>query len=177
MFTCQNNSWFIQNLNWVIPLAVTIVFSLINVVLAMINLKTAKEQRKVQQTELGVSLMQKRLAIYQIEQKILESIINYSKPDQILIEESCRADVEIRYLYGNEVYEHFNRVMKLAEKACEHILPTIPDGLGGYFSENRDYETEEYSKEAMCLMRESIEIYNKYVDFSHVGIRKKRKKK
>ena len=177
MKECQIRLWIVQNLNWLIPLGFTVVFSVINVVLAIINLRTAIEQRKMQQTELGVSLMQKRLAIYQIEQKILESIINYSKPDQILIEESCRADIEIRHLFGNEVYEHFNKVMKLADKACEHILPTIPDELGGYYIENRDYETEEYSIEAMHLMGESIDLYNEYVDFSNVGIRKKRKKK
>ena len=175
MKECQIRIWIIQNLNWIIPLGVTIVFSLINVVLAIINLRTAREQRKMQQTELGVSLMQKRLAIYQIEQKILESIINYSKPDQLLIEESCQADIEIRYLFGNEIYEHFNKVMELANKACEHNIATIPDGLGGYYSENKDSETEEYSKDAMTLMGESISLYNRYVDFSNVGIRKKRK--
>ena len=173
--TAQNNSWIVQNLSWLIPLCITFVFSIVNIVFAIINAHNAKEQFKAQQIELGVALMQKRLEIYQIVRKVLENIINYQKPTQSLIEEFCRADIEIRYLFSDDVIKHFQKVSELVDKVFEHKIELIPDGYGGIIDINRDVETEEFALEASDLMGESIDLYNKYIDFSTVGLLKKGK--
>ena len=143
MNTYQTGSWFIQNQNWLIPLGITIIFSIINIVFACINVNHTKKQNEAQQIGLGVTLMQKRLAIYELEQKLLEAIINHSKPGQPLLEESCKADIEIRYLFGSEISEHFRKVIDLTDKACEYTPEAIPDGYGGYFTNHKDFEMEE----------------------------------
>ncbi len=175
--TVQNDSWIVQNLSWLIPLCITFVFSVVNIIFAITNAHNAKEQYKAQQIELGVALMQKRLEIYQIVRKILESIINYQKPKQSLVEEFCRADIEIRYLFSDDVIKHFQKVSDLVDKVFDHTTKPIPDGYCVFFDSNRDYETEGFALEAGDLMGESIDLYNKYNDFSTVGLVKKRKKK
>ncbi len=168
--------WITDNGDWIIPLGITILFSVINIIFAIINAKNAMMQYKAQQVSIGISLMQKRMEVYSAERAVLESIVDYSKPTQKQIEDFCHADVEARFLFGDDVQNHTKTVFELIDRVRNYQKPRIPDGEGGFFECCHDYEEEEFSREASDLYGMSIMLYGKYIDFSNIGVNGNSKK-
>lgn len=164
-----------NNSDWIFPLAITIIFSIINIVFAVVNAKNAIMQYKAQQVSIGISLMQKRMELYSTERAVLESIIDYRKPTQKQIEDICRADIEARFLFGEDVLNHIKLVLELIEKVQEYQKPRIPDGEGGFFDSYNGNEEEEFSIQASALFGASIELYGKYIDFSNINVNCKKR--
>jgi len=134
-------------------------------------------QYKAQQMSIGISLMGKRMELYSAERDALEPIINYSEPSHKQIENMCYVDLEARFLFGDDVQKHIKAVMELIDAASSYKKTRIPDGEGGFFDAHHDYEEEEFSLKASKLYGESIDLYGKYIDFSHIGVNSKSKRR
>lgn len=158
------------NADWIFPLIVTLVFAIIGAI-------NSNRQKKLIETQVGISLMEKRFELFCKEREVLERIINYSKPTQNEIDDLCHAKLEAEFLFENDICEHINSLLSLMGKCCEHKSKIIPDGYGGYFKGPHDYEEEEFSQEAASLLAASINLYKRYIDFSRNGIKRKKYRK
>lgn len=156
------SSFLTDNIDWIFPLFVTIL-------LTVISLRNERRQKQLAEYEVGISLMEKRLTFYNKESKVLEKIICKSEPSQAEIDELCHAEHEVIFLFGDEVKEHIDKVLRLVDEFHERKTPTTPDGFGGCIMLS-DEELNEYVKRATELFGEAISIYQPYIDFSSIGL-------
>lgn len=162
--------WIGNNSDWFFPLIVTVIFAIIEAIISL-------RQKKLAEWEISISLMEKRLEVFLAEKAALQEIIDYNKPDDQLISDLTDFDMKVRFLFGDEMYLHWCKVMEIVDQRCTFSKPKIPDGYGGFFDDIHDPEEEEMSMQAANLLGDALDLYKRYIDFSKVGRIKQKEKK
>lgn len=158
----ESNSFLVENAEWILPLIVTIF-------LTVISLRNEWRQKQLAEYEVGISLMEKRLAFFEKERIVLEKIMDKNKPSQSDITALCHAEHETRFLFGDEVKEHIDKVLSLVDEFQNYKPETIPDGLGGVIIVSNAGAVK-YASRATELFGEAISLYQLYIDFSSIGL-------
>lgn len=158
----ESSSFLASNIEWILPLIVTIL-------LTIISLRNEWRQKQLAEYEIGISLMEKRLAFFDKERIVLEKIMDKDKPSQSEITALCHAEHEVMFLFGHEVKEHIDKVLSLVDEFMKYKPVTIPDGFGGNIIVS-DADADEYAHQAFGLFSEAISIYQLYIDFSSIGL-------
>lgn len=158
----ESSSFLASNVEWVLPLIVTIL-------LTIISLRNEWRQKQLAEYEVGISLMEKRLAFFDRERIVLEKIIDNNKPSQVEITKLCHAEHEAMFLFGHEVKEHIDQVVSLVDEFENYKPETIPDGQGGIIIVS-NAGAEKYTSKAIELFGEAISPYQLYIDFSSIGL-------
>lgn len=158
----ETSSFLAENAEWILPLIVTIF-------LTVISLRNEWRQKQLAEYEVGISLMEKRLAFFDKERIVLEKIMDKNKPSQSEITALCHAEHEIRFLFGHEVKEHIDKVASLVDEFENYKPEIIPDGFGGVITVS-NAGADIYASRATELFGEAISLYQLYIDFSSIGL-------
>lgn len=164
------SNWICVNSEWVFPLIVTVIFAIIETCITL-------QQKKLAEWDIAISLMEKRLEVFLAEKEVLQEIVEYTKPNANMISRLTDIDMEVRFLFGDEICQHWKEVMKVVNQSCEYEKTYIPDSRGGYLEDCHDSEEEEMSMQAAYLLGNALDLYKSYIDFSKIGIIKQKEKK
>lgn len=159
--TSEISSFLVDNIEWLFPLFVTIL-------LTVISLRNEQRQKQLAEYEVGISLMEKRLAFFEKERVVLETIMDKKQPSQAEITELRHAEHETLFLFGQEVKDHIDKALNLIDEFQTYKPEIIPNGLGGAIIIDKDADV--YVERAVELFDEAISIYKLYIDFSSIGL-------
>ena len=156
------------NASWIFPLIITIVFSVLGV-------RNTIQQKKLTEWQDGISLMEKRINIFFKERNVLEDIIRNETPDLGALYALRHSQMEYIFLFQEDICNHLERVIQLAEdRRSNYYENKKPDSYGGYnVYPNKEKETR-IRNEADLLLKESRQLYSRYINFSEIGVRKKK---
>jgi len=160
-------NWLTKNINWIIPLAIT-------AILAIQNNSIMKSQKKQQETQICIDLMEKRLKIYYAYLDMVEAMAAVGTSDPAVFGEFREKTKEIKFLFGDDIQQ----LHKDFKKAVKDYTP-ISDELMKIWDNNNDspYQRELAEKEAIALGKiDSIvnqyeKCFARYLDFSKYHVK------
>lgn len=158
----EKSTFLAENAEWIFPLIITIIF-------ALVSWWYERRQKQLAEYEVGINLMEKRLAFFDKERVVLETLIGKGKLDQKDITNLCHVEHEALFLFGEEVKSHIDSVLSLADKRDSFSPVLIQDEYGTPTILN-DSELDVIAEEATALFGEAISIYQLYIDFSTIGL-------
>ncbi len=164
--------WIVKNLNWIIPTCTTIV-------LAIINICFLRGQKNRQNTQICISLMEKRAIVYYEMQRILAQIITKGDCTYQCINELDYNTKEIEMLFGEDIVLLKKEIretmlqLNLYSKKVESNIECKTNYPNHEELCNKEFELQtkitEYNKNL-------FESFKKYIDFSEYKLSKKVKK-
>ncbi len=158
-------AWILNNLSWIIPTATTVVLAIINVCFLF-------GQKKRQNTQICIALMEKRANVYYEIQKVLATVI--SEGDSCSngnIRELTYNTREVEMLFGEDI----ERLIKEIRGTINRLILVSKKVKVGDEPNRSELCDEEFElSEKVSVYRENLfESFRKYLDFSEYMLPKK----
>jgi len=160
-------NWLTQNVNWIIPLSIT-------ALLALQNNSIMRSQKKHQETQICIDLMEKRLRIYYAYLDMVEAMAAVGTSDPDVFTEFREKTKEIKFLFGDDIQQ----LHKEFNQAVKDYTP-ISNELMKIWDNNSDslYQRELAEKEAIALGKITSIVmqyegrFARYLDFSKYHVK------
>lgn len=166
----EAGSFWVENAEWIFPLIVTIIF-------AIISWRYEKYQKQLAEYEVGISLMEKRMMVYDVTRKVLEEISAVPEQKVNSAVDFSKTKRVAKMLFGAEITALVDSVSELINEVHRNnSLYTYEPGGMPISAASLEKRTE-YAKKACSLLDQSDQLFARYIDYSNIGLIKKKFRK
>lgn len=172
--------WFPENLYWLVPSISSVTFATITLILIFKQHRWQKNamvqeekfllaQTKLQETQISLDLMEKRLQIYQGFKNAIGSIIREGEATSQILQEFYVATQGYEYLFGDDIAQFYKKLEKLI-KDMMNVSARINAVISGRFNDpNHSENVDKQDSFLDCFIaasREMQSVFSPYLDFS-----------